>query len=119
MPAVFAAPPWTSAAVSATLRVCFCHLDVIGWNVALKVDNNTSPEEVASLCVGCLSPPKPLAERYLRGTDFSAPGRWITQKVTFEVREDMEGIQFGIVGTGKTPITVDYLDLIAEPEARR
>jgi hypothetical protein len=81
---------------------------------AMKVDSNESTDEVVSLLVGCLSPSKKLADRMLRGSDFSAAGRWITQHVTFEVPEDIENVQIGVVATGKTPIQVDYLDLIAE-----
>jgi hypothetical protein len=79
---------------------------------AIKVDDNSIPEEVVSLTVGCLSPQVALAERSLRGNDFSAAGRFITPTLTFEVPEEMECIQFGIVSAGKTPVTVDYIDLI-------
>lgn len=82
---------------------------------ALKVDNNAGNEEVVSLLIGCLSPQMKLAERTLRASDFAAPDRWVTQQITFEVPEDMENVQFGIVSSGRTPMTVDYLDLIAEP----
>jgi hypothetical protein len=82
---------------------------------ALKVDSNASNEEVVSLLVGCLSPMMKLAERTLRGNDFSAAGCWVTQQIGFEVPEDMENVQFGIVTSGRTPITVDYLDVFAEP----
>jgi hypothetical protein len=81
---------------------------------ALKVDENTVSEEVVSLAVDCLLPRKAVAKRSLNGVDFVAAGRWATIKMTFEVSEYDEGIQIGITGTGKTPITVDYLDLIAE-----
>jgi hypothetical protein len=84
------------------------------FEVALKVDNNVTMEDVATLLVGCLSPPSKLADRTLRGSDFSAPGRWVIEQVTFDVPDDVEDVQIGIVGTGKTPISVDYLDLIAE-----
>ena len=30
----------------------------------------------------------------------------------------MNGVQFGIISGGKTPITVDYVDLIAETGVR-
>ena len=82
---------------------------------ALKVDNNSSAEEVVTLLVGCLAPQAKLVERTLRGSDFPAAGRWTTHQVAFEVPEEMENIQFGIVDSGRTPISVDYLDLIAEP----
>jgi hypothetical protein len=82
---------------------------------ALKVDSKSSEAEVGTLVVGCLSPQVKLAERTLRGRDFPAAGSWTTQRVTFEVREGMESLQFGVSDSGKTPITVDYLDLIAEP----
>jgi hypothetical protein len=84
-------------------------------DVALKVDSNATTEDVATLLVGCVSPPIKLADRALRGSDFSAAGRWVIEQVTFEVPDDVEDVQIGIVGTGKTPISVDYLDLIAEP----
>ncbi|HTU21216.1 MAG TPA: hypothetical protein VMG10_24395 [Gemmataceae bacterium] len=82
---------------------------------ALKVDSNSTTDDVITLLVGCLSPQAKLAEHTLRGSDFSAAGRWETHQVTFEVPEEMENVQFGIVDSGKTPITVDYLELIAEP----
>jgi hypothetical protein len=82
---------------------------------ALKVDSNTSEAEVGTLVVGCLSPQETIAERTLRGRDFPAAGSWKTQRVTFEVREGMESVQFGVGASGKTPIMIDYLDLIAEP----
>jgi hypothetical protein len=82
----------------------------------LKVDSNSSTEEAVTLLVGCLSPGMKLAECSFRGSDFSAAGRWITQKAIFEVPQGMEDVQFGLVGSGKTPITVDYFDLIAEPQ---
>jgi hypothetical protein len=82
---------------------------------ALKVDRNIAADEVATLLIGCLSSQAKLAERTLRGSDFPAAGRWTTHQVTFEVPEEMENVQFGITDSGKTPITVDYLDLIAEP----
>lgn len=81
---------------------------------AMKVDSNTSLDEVASLVVGCLSPPAPLAERSLRGSDFPTAGRYVIQTLGFEVHEDSEAIQFGVVTAGKTPIALDYIDLIAE-----
>ncbi len=81
---------------------------------ALKVDSNAGAGELVSLVVGSLSPPAHLAERSLRSSDFPAAGRWITQRIAFEVPEDLESVQFGIVASGRTPITVDYLDLIAE-----
>ena len=56
---------YTAAAVS-TSRT-------LSPRMRLKVDDNTIPNEVASLRVGCLSPPMPLAERSLRGTDFRRP----------------------------------------------
>jgi hypothetical protein len=79
---------------------------------AIKVDDNSIPEELVSLVVSCLSPQTELAKRSLRGSDFSA-GRFVTHSLTFEAPEEMEGIQFGIGSTGKTPITLDYIDLIA------
>jgi hypothetical protein len=85
-------------------------------DIAMKVDNNGGNDELVHLYVGCLSPWAKLAYRVLRGSDFSAAGRWIVQQVAFEIPEDVEDVQISIVGTGKTPISVDYLDLIAEPQ---
>lgn len=82
---------------------------------AMKVDGDAGSDEVASLLIGCLSPTKKLAELKLHGNDFSVVGRWVAQKVTFEVPEDVENVQIGVVAAGKTPIHVDYLDLIPEP----
>lgn len=82
---------------------------------ALKVDSNTSEDEVATLLVNCLSPRVKIAERTLRGHDFASAGSWTTHKVPFEILEETESVQFGIGDSGKTPIAVDYLDLIAEP----
>ncbi|MHB1421620.1 MAG: hypothetical protein ACYC3I_00205 [Gemmataceae bacterium] len=81
----------------------------------MKVDSNSSSEEVVTLVVGWLEPPRKIADRQVRGCDFSASGSWITQQVPFEVREDTEYVQFGIVCSGRTSLTVDYLELIAEP----
>jgi len=82
---------------------------------ALKVDSNRSTEDVATLLVGCLSPPSALVERKLRGSDFPTAGQWIIHQVNFEIPEEMDNVQFALVDAGKTPITIDYLDLIAEP----
>jgi hypothetical protein len=82
---------------------------------ALKVDSNAIAEEVASLVAGGLSPPAPLAERSLRGVDFAAAGRYVLQTLAFEVPDETEGVQLGVVSAGKTPISLDYIDLIAEP----
>jgi hypothetical protein len=85
-------------------------------DLAMKVDSNPGNEDVADLLVGCLSPPTKLANRVVRGNDFSTTGCWSVHQVTFAVPEDIEHVQIGIVSTGKTPISVDYLDLIAEPQ---
>lgn len=82
---------------------------------ALKVDDNTSREEVASLIARSLSPLMPLAERSLRGSDFAAAGHYVIQSLVFEVPEETEGVQLGVASAGKTPIALDYLDLIPEP----
>ncbi len=84
---------------------------------AAKVDDNTRTDEVARVRVSCLSPPDHLAELPLRGIDFPIAERYATHELTFEVTEETEGMQIGVLTTGKTPITVDYLDLIAEPPA--
>lgn len=82
---------------------------------ALKVESNTSADEVAALLVNCLSPQVKIAERKLRGRDFPTAGSWASHQVIFEVHEGKESIQFGIGDSGQTPLTIDYLDLIAEP----
>jgi hypothetical protein len=81
---------------------------------ALKVDDNTASSELAALLVCSLSPPAPLAERSLRGSDFETPGHYVRQTLRFEVPEETEGVQIGVVSAGKTPITLDYMELIAE-----
>jgi hypothetical protein len=81
----------------------------------LKVSSPRPSDEVVTLLIGCVTPQAKVAERTLHGSDFPAAGQWTTHHVFFEVPEEMENIQFGVIGSGKTPITVDYLDLIAEP----
>src|SRR5262249_14031272 len=79
---------------------------------AVKVEDNRSSEEVVSLMAGCLSSQTTLAKRSLRGRDFSAAGRFAMHTLTFEVPEEMENIQFGVITAGKTPVVVDYVDLM-------
>jgi hypothetical protein len=81
---------------------------------AIKVDDNSIPGEVVSLLAGCFSQQVALAERSLCGSEFSTTDRFTTHTLTFEIPEEMEGIQFGVVSAGKTPVTVDYIDLIAD-----
>ncbi len=84
--------------------------------IAMKVNGKAGSDEVVSLVIGSLAPPTKLCDRVLRGIDFPAASRWIIHQVTFEVPEDIEDVQIGIIGTGKTPFSVDYLDLISEPQ---
>jgi hypothetical protein len=84
---------------------------------AAKIDDNTLADEVARVRVSSFSPLGTLVELSLRGRDFQTSGNYSTHTLTFEVAEEVEGIQIGVATTGKTPITLDYLDLIAEPPA--
>jgi hypothetical protein len=82
---------------------------------AIKVEDNNLPEEVVYLAAHCVSPWTTIAECSLRGQDFSVAGRFVTHTLTFELSEEMEGVQFGVASAGKTPVAVDYIDLISEP----
>jgi hypothetical protein len=82
---------------------------------AAKVGANTLSDEVARLRITCLSMPEMVIELPLRGRDFPSPNAYATHALTFEVTEETEGMQIGVLTSGKTPIAVDYLDLIAEP----
>lgn len=81
---------------------------------ALKANSPRPMDEVVTLLIGCVTPQAKVAERTLHGCDFPAAGQWTTHQVSFEVPKETENIQFGVIGSGKTPITIDYLDLIAE-----
>lgn len=81
---------------------------------ALKVGRVQPTDEVVTFLIGCVTSQAKAAERTLHGSDFAAAGQWTTHQVSFEVAQEMENIQFGVIGSGKTSITVDYLDLIAE-----
>jgi hypothetical protein len=83
----------------------------------LKVDDNAGGAEVAALCAAYPHPAPP-AERHLRAADFPAAGRYASHSLTFEVTDEEGGIVLGIRTTGRTPVTVDYMDLIAEPGVR-
>jgi hypothetical protein len=81
---------------------------------SLQVEGNTTAE-VGSLVVSCISTRAILGESQIVGREASADGHWIKQQLTFEVHEDPQDVQIGIVSQGKTPLSADYFDLIAEP----
>jgi hypothetical protein len=82
---------------------------------AVQVGASVSADEVGSLLVRTFAPAETLAERRLHGSDFPSGGAYTVQEITFDVAEDVEGVQFGITTSGKTAIALDYIDLIAMP----
>lgn len=81
---------------------------------AVKVDDNTSANEVAYLGVLSHMPPRTLAARTLRGGDFIRGGEYVSQIMTFEIAEETDFIIFGLAALGGAPVALDHIDLIAE-----
>jgi hypothetical protein len=82
---------------------------------ALKVGDNSVRDEVARIRVGCPFPSGTTTKLGLHGHDFPAPGTTAVHELTFVVTEETECVQLGVSTTGRTPIDLDYLDLIPEP----
>jgi hypothetical protein len=100
----------------------FCYTQVIflppgryRLECAAKVGANTLTDEVARVRVNCLSLPDHVLELPLHGRDFPSTDAYTTHSLTVEVTEETEGMQIGVITYGKTPVAVDYLDLIVEP----
>jgi hypothetical protein len=81
---------------------------------ALKVGAGPMTDEVARIRVSHLFPSGTMTELSLHGNDFPAAGTPALHELTFVVTEETEGVQLGVSTTGKTPIDLDYLDLIPE-----
>jgi hypothetical protein len=83
---------------------------------AVRVADNSSPEEVARIEALCFGPPAALAARPLRGCDFPAAGRFVTQSLDLNLEEDKDYLLFCLVADGNTALVLDYVDLLALPE---
>jgi hypothetical protein len=82
---------------------------------AVRVDDNTSPEDVALLDAVCFVPPAAVASRPLRGSDFPAAGRFVRQSLELNLEEDRDYLLFRLVAGGKTAVALDYIDVVALP----
>ncbi len=85
---------------------------------AIKVEDNASASEVAYLGVLCHLPLRTLAERTLHADDFHRAGEYVTQTMTFEIAEETDFILFGLAALGGASVSLDHIDLIAEPADR-
>lgn len=82
---------------------------------ALKVQDNSLSQEAARILVQSFAPPAMLADLPMYGTDFPGANGYAKRTASFEIVKGMERVFLCIACTGKTPIVLDYIDLIAEP----
>jgi hypothetical protein len=87
----------------------------------LKVDDNSSEAPVARLVGGGRlmpgwggDPTRPCV-RELRGTDFPAPGRYATYRLTFDAPEGVDLVPFWVEALGPARVTLDRIDLTRCP----
>jgi hypothetical protein len=83
---------------------------------AVRVDDNPATEALAFAGVFAHDTEKVLAARALSGWDFAAVGRFTTQRVTFELAEETDCLQFALISSGRTGLAVDYVELVALPQ---
>lgn len=85
----------------------------------LKVDNNTSPNEVAKVWVEVGNKnPKKFGPLSLRGTDFKAAGQYQEFPVnfTYSPSEGDPFLVFRFAGSGSTPVWVDVVTIFSAPQ---
>jgi hypothetical protein len=78
---------------------------------ALKISDNTSPEEVIKLDACAFAGQQSLRVRSLRGIDFPAPGQYHTFSLTLDAQEELDLVEYRVLVAGKGAVTLDYVDV--------
>jgi hypothetical protein len=82
----------------------------------LAAADNDSAEPAAVIDVACAGDPAPLVEVALHGPDFAAAGRYGAHRLTFELSEERDLIDFRVHVCGRARVRLDRIDLTRCPD---
>jgi hypothetical protein len=78
---------------------------------ALKVDDNTSTDTVATIDAYAFAGQQRLQVRPLRGSDFSSANQYQVFSFTFDAEEELDLVEYRVIVPGSTKVTLDYVDV--------
>jgi hypothetical protein len=78
---------------------------------ALKVEDNTSSEAVATIDSCVFGGQQILQSRTLSGVDFASANQYAVFSITFDAADELDLVEFRVLTLGKTAVTLDYVDV--------
>jgi hypothetical protein len=78
---------------------------------ALKIDDNTSTDTVATLDAYAFAGQQRLQIRPLSGRDFASANQYQIFSFTFDAEDELDLVEYRVLVPGKTKVTLDYVDV--------
>src|SRR5579883_1943660 len=85
---------------------------------ALKIDDNSSSDTVATLDAYAFAGQQRLQVRPLRGTDFSRANQYQVFSFTFDAEEELDLVEYRVLVPGKVKVALDYVDVTRLSEVK-
>jgi hypothetical protein len=85
---------------------------------ALKIEDHTLSETVAVLDVSTYGGRLSLQVRSLRGSDFTSANQYQVFSLPLDVDEEVDPVEYRVFLSGKTKVTLDYVDVLRQPPER-